>query len=148
MLKRMLVIAVLPFCLYSTIARTADTADASPEEVVRAYTEAANRHDLEAFLALYASGIRKFRFPGELTSEGIEHNRAVYSKAFPAAPNLKIEILELFAVEDKVVVHDRVTGRPDGKTADEITVYQVQAGRITNIVYVEQKVRDGVQETR
>lgn len=29
-----------------------------------------------------------------------------------------------------------------------LTVYQVQNGRITNIIYVEQKVRDGVQETR
>jgi hypothetical protein len=137
----MFAIAVLSFCLCSASARAADSAQASPEEVVRAYTEAANRHDLEAFLALYAPSIRKFRFPGELTSEGIEHNRAVYSKSFPAAPNLKIEILELFAVGDKVVVHDRVTGRPDGKTADEITVYQVQDGRITNIVYVEQKVQ-------
>jgi hypothetical protein len=141
MLKRMLAIAVLPFCFYSTIARTADPAPASPEEVVRAYTEAANRHDVEGLLALYAPSIRKFRFPGELTSEGIEHNRAVYSKSFPAAPHLKIDILELFSVGDKVVVHDRVTGRPDNKTADEITVYQVQDGRITNIVYVEQQVR-------
>ena len=141
MLQRMLMIAVLPLSLYSTIARTADTLHASPEEVVRAYTEAANHHDLEAFLALYAPDIRKFRFPGELTSEGIEHNRAVYSRAFPAAPQLKIEILELFVLGDKVVVHDRVTGRPDGKTAEEITVYQVQDGRITNISYVEQQVR-------
>ena len=141
MLKRMLMIAVLPLCLYATIGQAADPVKPSPEEVVRAYTEAANRHDLEAFLALYAPGIRKFRFPGELASEGIEHNRAVYSKSFPAAPNLKIEILELFAVGDKVVVHDRVTGRPDGKTANEITVYQVQDGKITNIVYVEQKAQ-------
>jgi hypothetical protein len=140
MLKQLLVIAVLPLCFYSTVVRTAESVVASPEEVVRAYTEAANRHDLESFLALYAPDIRKFRFPGELASAGIEHNRAVYSKSFPAAPNLKVEILELFAVADKVVVHDRVTGRPDGKTADEITVYQVQDGRITNIVYVEQKV--------
>lgn len=62
------------------------------------------------------------------------------SKAFLAAPKLKIEILQLFTVGDKVVVHDRVTGRGDGKTAEEITVYQVQDGQITNIVYVEQKV--------
>jgi len=141
MLKQMLVIAVVPFCLYSVTARSADRLPASPEAVVRAYTDAANRHDLEAFLALYAPDIRKFRFPGELASEGIDHNRAVYSKSFPAAPQLKIEILELFTVADKVVVHDRVTGRPDGKTADEITVYQVQDGLITNIVYVEQKAQ-------
>lgn len=139
MLKQMLVLAVLPFCLDSTIAQPAEAA--RPEDVVRAYTAAANRHDLEAFLALYAPTIRKYRFPGELASEGIEHNRNVYAKSFAAAPNLKIEILQMFAVADKVVVHDRVTGRPDGKMADEITVYQVQDGRITNIVYVEQQVR-------
>lgn len=41
---------------------------------------------------------------------------------------------------DKVIVHDRVTGSPDSKTADELTIYQVQNGKITNIVYVEQKL--------
>ena len=112
----------------------------SPESVVRAYTDAANRHDLEGFLALYAPDIRKFRFPGELASQGIEHNRAVYTKSFAAAPNLKIEIVAMIALNDKVMVRDRVTGRPDGKIADELTVYQVQNGKITNIVYVEQTV--------
>ena len=42
---------------------------------------------------------------------------------------------------DKVMVHDRVTGRPDGKTADELTVYEVRDGKITNIVYVEQQAK-------
>lgn len=141
MLKSTVVLAVLSCCLCSGVASSsAAPPPVGPEAIVRAYTEAANQKELESFLALYAPNIRKFRFPGQLTSEGIEHNRAVYSKAFPAAPNLKIEILKLFVVGDKVVVHDRVTGRPDGKTADEITVYQVQEGRITNIVYVEQKV--------
>src|SRR5689334_17072729 len=113
----------------------------TPEEVVRAYTDAANRHDLEAFLALYADDVRKFRFAGEMTSQGIAHNRETYKKAFAAAPNLKIDIVEMIVLGDKVMVHDRVTGRPDGKTADELTVYQVNDGRITNIVYVEQLAR-------
>jgi hypothetical protein len=130
----------LQLCMLGTIAQGAITAERTPEEVVRAYTDAANRHDLEGFLALYSPTIRKFRFPGQMTSEGIEHNRQVYAKAFAAAPNLKIEIVELIALADKVMVHDRVTGRPDGKTADELTIYQVQDGRITNIVYVEQRV--------
>lgn len=113
----------------------------TPEEVVRAYTDAANRHDLDAFLALYADDVRKFRFAGELTSQGIAHNRETYKKSFAAAPNLKIEIVEMITLGDKVMVHDRVTGRPDGKTADELTVYQVRDGRITNIVYVERLVK-------
>jgi hypothetical protein len=130
----------LHLCVLGTIAQRVVAAEQSPEEVVRAYTDAANRHDLEGFLALYAPTIRKFRFPGQMTSEGIEHNRRVYAKAFAAAPDLKIEIIEMITLADKVMVHDRVTGRPDGKTAEELTVYQVQDGRITNIVYVEQRV--------
>lgn len=134
------VLLIFQLCMLGTITQTVLAAEQTPEEVVRAYTDAANRHDLEAFLALYAPTIRKFRFPGQLTSEGIEHNRQVYAKAFAAAPDLKIEIVEMIALADKVMVHDRVSGRPDGKTAEELTVYQVQNGRITNIMYVEQRV--------
>lgn len=113
----------------------------TPEQVVRAYTQAANDGDLEKFLAQYAPGIRKYRFPGELASEGIEHNRRVYTRAFASYPDLRVEILDLIVQDEIVVVRDRVTGRPDGKTADEITVYEVKDGLITNIVYVKQSVR-------
>jgi hypothetical protein len=74
-------------------------------------------------------------------SEGIEHNRKVYTKAFASYPDLQVEILDLVALDDIVVVHDRVTGRPDGRTADEITPYEVRDGRITRIEYVKQLVR-------
>ena len=132
---------LLPLCLIATItSQKLPAADLSPEAVVRAYADAANRHDLEAFLALYAPDIRKFRFPGELASSGIEHNRQVYTKSFAQKSEIKVEILELIAVGDKVMVHDRVTGRPDSKIADELTIYQVQNGKITNIVYVEQQL--------
>ncbi len=104
-------------------------------------TQAANDGDLEKFLAQYAPGIPKYRFPGELASEGIEHNREVYTRAFATYPDLEVEILELMTLEDIVVVHDRVTGRADGKTADEVTVYEVKDGLITNIVYVKQSVK-------
>jgi len=131
----------LPLCIVAAMAsQTASAADLSPEAIVRAYTDAANRHDLEAFLALYAPDIRKFRFPGELASSGLEHNRQVYTKSFAEKSAIKVEIVQLMTVGDKVVAHDRVTGRPDGKVADEITVYQVQNGKFTNIVYVEQQL--------
>ena len=140
--KSKLFLIILVSASFSSLAFAQDHSvkQSSPEAVVRAYTDAANRHDLEGFLALYAPDIRKFRFPGELASQGIEHNRDVYTKSFAAAPNLKIEIVSMISLNDKVMVHDRVTGRPDGKIADELTVYQVQNGKITNIVYVEQTV--------
>jgi hypothetical protein len=116
---------------------TSAQAPADPEAVVRAYTDAANKGDLDRFLNLYDPKIRKYRFPGQLTSEGIEHNRALYKRSFAANPNLHVEILKLIKLGDKVIVHDRVTGLANGRTSDELTVYQVANGRITNIVYVE-----------
>jgi hypothetical protein len=103
--------------------------------------QAATDGDLEKFLAQYAPGIRKYRFPGTLASEGLEHNRKIYTKAFASYPDLNVEIVDLIAMDDIVVVRDRVTGRPDGKVSDEITVYEVKDGLITNIVYVKQSVR-------
>jgi hypothetical protein len=128
------------FIAVSMISQQLPAQTLSPEAVVRAYTDAANRHDLDAFLALYAPDIRKFRFPGELASSGIEHNRQVYAKSFAEKSQIKIENVQLITLGDKVIAHDRVIGRPDGKTADELTIYQVQNGKITNIVYVEQQL--------
>lgn len=116
---------------------TGPAAAQDPQAVVRAYAEAANRGDLDGFVGLYAPDVRKFRFPGTLTSEGREHARAVYAKSFAEKSGIKVEILDVMVLGDKVVARDRVTGLPDGKTAEEITVYQVKDGLITNVVYVE-----------
>lgn len=124
-------------CTSGAMAQTS----ADPEAVVRAYTDAANRGDLERFLGLYDPAIRKYRFPGQLSSEGIEHNRRSYAKSFAANPDLHVEIVDLIRLGDKVMVHDRVTGLANGQTSDELTVYQVENGRITNIMYVERIAR-------
>ena len=137
---KLAILSLTAILLAAPAAKQQTTTARSPEEVVRAYNDAANRHDLEAFLALYDSSIRKYRFPGELASEGIEHNRAIYAKSFAAKPDIIVETVEMITLGDKVMVHDRVRGLPDGKVSDELTVYQVAGGKIVNIVYVEHQV--------
>lgn len=112
----------------------------TPEEVVQAYTDAANRHDLEGFLTLYAPDIRKYRFPDSLASQGIDHMRSVYTASFAAKPDIRVENLEMITLGEMVAVRDRVTGLPDGQVAEEMTVYQVRDGKIINIVYVDRSV--------
>jgi hypothetical protein len=119
----------------------AHAAPATPEEVVRAYADAANRHDVDALLALYAPDVRKYAFPATLASQGRESNREKYRKNFAENPALKVQILGMTTVADKVVSHDLVTGLASGKTSEEIAVYQVDDGQITNIVYVERHLR-------
>ena len=112
-----------------------------PEAVVRAYADAATRHDLEALLALYAPDVRKYRFPGSFASQGLEHNREVYIRTFAENPNLKVEILQMITLGDKVVSRDRVTDLAGGRVAEEINVYQVENGHISNIEYVGRELR-------
>lgn len=128
-------------CTLALFAATAQAAPSSPEDVVRAYAEAANRHDVEALLALYAPDVRKYGFPGTLSSQGRESNREKYKRNFAENPDLNVKILEMTSVANKVVSHDLVSGLASGKLSEEITVYQVDGGQITNIVYVERQLR-------
>lgn len=128
-------------CTLLVVAAAARAAPPSPEDVVRAYAEAANRHDVEALLALYAPDVRKYGFPGTLSSQGRESNREKYKRNFAENPDLNVKILDMTSVANKVVSHDLVSGLASGKLSEEITVYQVDGGQIANIVYVERQLR-------
>lgn len=121
------------------VAAQASAARLTPLEVVQAYVAAANRNDLDAFIALYAPDIAKYKFPATLASQGREHMREVYARSFAQKRGLHVEVVSMVALGDKVVSRDHVTGLPDGKSADELTVYQVENGLITNIVYLGQE---------
>lgn len=139
MLRTLLIAVAAAACLATHVQ--AQPSDSSPEAVVRAYADAANRHDVDGFVAFYAPEIRKYRFPAEFRGEGVQRYRDTYQKSFAANPNLKVEILHLVVLGDKVVSYDRVTGLADGRTADEVTVYEVRGGKIVNMVAVERLVR-------
>jgi len=132
---------VAAVCFLALCTTAVQAAPPTPEEVVRAYADAANRHDVDAVLALYAPDVRKYRFPGALASEGRESNRDKYRRNFAENPDLKVKILGMSVLADKVVSHDLVTGLAGGKTSEEIAVYQVENGLITHIVYVERSLR-------
>lgn len=138
-MSRIILAAVVAVCLAAPVQ--AQPAAGSPEAVVRAYADAANRHDLEGFLALYDPAIRKYRFPAELRGEGVQRYRDAYVKSFAANPDLKVEIVNLIVLGDKVVSYDHVTGLADGRSADEVTIYEVRDGKILNLVAVERVVR-------
>jgi hypothetical protein len=128
-------------CTLLLVAAAARAAPSSPEDLVRAYAEAANRHDVEALLALYAPDVRKYEFPGTPSSQGRESNREKYKRNFAENPDLNVKILDMTSVASKVVSHDLVSGLASGKLSEEITVYQVDGGQITNIVHVERQLR-------
>ena len=127
--------------ILSLSAALCQAAPRTPGEVVRAYADAANRHDVDAVLALYAPDVHKYRFPNTLTSDSRESNREKYVKNFAENPDLKVMILDMTVLADKVVSHDLVTGLAGGKVSEELVVYQVDGDVISNIVYVERHLR-------
>ena len=83
----------MPLVVVALASATAQAAPSSPEEVVRAYAEAANHHDVDALLALYAPGVRKYGFPATPGSEGRESNRAKYVRNFAENPDRFFDLI-------------------------------------------------------
>ena len=128
-------LAMCGVCVSATTAPVA--CPPAPMQVVQAYADAANRGDLEAFIALYAPDVRKYRYPGVLSSQGREEMRKVYARAFAEKRGIHVEIISMTALGDKVVSRDRVTGLPGGKSAEELTVYRVEGGLISEVLYID-----------
>lgn len=91
---------------------TTDTATA-PREVVLAYFDALNRHDLDAAVKLLSpdlvedvTGIGVFRGPGEV--------RDFFDGIFKAVPDLEVKVDQTTAEEDRVAVQWRFRGNFTG----------------------------------
>lgn len=113
---------------------------ASPSPVVQAFQvqfDAYNRRDLEAFLSVYAPGIRTYNLPDELLLEGLEQMRGAYGRLFTAAPNLHARMSNCMVQGNYIIAHEHVTGRPDGSAIDAIVIYEVRDGKIRNVWFVE-----------
>ena len=126
----------------SLTAAFAHAAPSTPEDVVRAYADAANRHDVDAVLALYAEGVHKYPVPRDAEPRrGASPTARSTSGTSRRTPDLNVRILDMKVLADKVVSHDLVTGLAGGKTSEELVVYQVDGEHISNIVYVERQLR-------
>ena len=119
---------------------------AAAQAVIRRFNEAADRNDVDAFLALFAPDARNFHFrnapdtlgggPSKSITDAASRER-VFRKMFAEQP-ARIEVLDGFAVGEWVVSHDRATQK-DGSASEGVSIYRVQNGRIVDDWYVAQK---------
>lgn len=78
-------------------------------EIVRAYLDALNRHDIEAATRFYANDTVNHGIPTGRT--GV---RRVLTDIFTTFPDWHMEIIDLVAVGDDVVIREIVTGTHQG----------------------------------
>jgi hypothetical protein len=114
---------------------------ATPEQVVRNYAATWNAGDPAGFFALQDPAIHKFARDAatsgfNLTTAGIDDVMLKYRPLFAQPARASVEIVSLTTLGEIVVTRDRVTNAATRSVANEMTMYQVHAGRITNIWYL------------
>lgn len=122
----------------------------APEDVVRRYVQAWNDDALDTFLGQTAPNARTYRpsadpnvLIGELTpgSGDPVRRRATYQALFARQPRVRVDIIETMQHDDLVVSRERITGLPDGRTGEELTIYQVRDGLIRNVWHIRRSAK-------
>ncbi len=119
---------------------------AAAQAVIRRFNEAADRNDVDTFLAQFSPDARNFHFrnapdafgggPSKSITDAASRER-VFRQMFAQRP-ARIEVLEGLAVGEWVVSHDRATQK-DGTVSEGLSIYRVQGGKIVDDWYLAEK---------
>lgn len=112
----------------------------SPENIVQKQLEAYNERDIEAFMAVIDKDITFHDFATHKTTiSGYDECKIYYDALFKASPNLKSTIVNRTIFENKIIDHERITGR-NGKTVSTelVLIYEVANEKIVRITVLSQ----------
>ena len=104
--------------------------------VVDAQVEAYNRHDLNAFLALYSPDATLWVHPDDRVAQGTEQLRARYRDQWRANPQLRVEVEQRMVQGNYVIDHEHSVGWADGQDVRVVAIYEVRGGRIRNVWFI------------
>jgi hypothetical protein len=106
------------------------------ERIVQTQLEAYNRHDIDAFAATYAPGVRGYRYPDQATFVGLDSLRAGYARFFASAPAVHATVLQRIVQGPYVIDHEEITGLPNGRTQRAVAIYEVRDGLIATVRFL------------
>ena len=111
------------------------SAKMTPETVVQKQLEAYNNRDINGFMSVIDKDVTMHEFStGEITLEGYDACKNVYSTLFEASPKLHSKILTRTVFDNKVIDHEYITGRKGSSTPIELVlIYEVKNEKITKM---------------
>lgn len=132
--------AVLPTAACSSAPSASTSApavgDAAPDptapiSVVQAQLDAYNARDIDAFMATFHPQAELFSI-GDPTprASGREAVRAIYADLFERSPGLHSELVNRMVIGNRVLDHERITGREGGEVLEIVMLYEVEDGAI------------------
>ncbi len=107
----------------------------SPLALVLRQVDAFNRHDLDAFMATYASDVeaRSLGARDTVTIRGAQALRASTADIFRSFPDRHVDVLSQAEAGPFVALHERATNAPGRAGITSIYVYEVRGGRIVRL---------------
>jgi len=109
----------------------------NPEEVVQKQVDAYNQRDLTEFVACHDPAVELFSFSESTPyAVGQEKLKEIYGTVFEKSPNLHAEIINRIVMGNKVIDHEKVTGRIGVELSEIIAIYEVEDGLIAKAHFI------------
>lgn len=108
-----------------------------PAKVVQRQLDAYNAHDMEGWLATYASDAKQYEYPNKLLAEGHDAVRERMVARFQE-PDLHAHLKSRIVIGSTVIDHEHVSRTfPEGSGQVEmVAIYQVVAGLIDSATFI------------
>ena len=107
------------------------------EKIVQQQLDAYNNRDIEAFMTLFSDDATLLNFPGnQVLAQGKPKVREVYQKLFEDSPQLHSELINRTVLGNKVIDHEKITGRMGNDVVELAVVYEVTQGKISRCMVI------------
>ncbi len=127
-------IIALTFIVFSASIFSQENTD--PLSVVNSRMDSYNRHDLTAFLNIYAEDIQVFTYPNiPLGNKGKEHLKSIFEPMFKEA-KVSVKIINQIVQGRHIINHEVVSY--NGKDQKYVSIYEVENGLIRTVQFIRE----------
>ncbi len=110
-----------------------------PETIVQKQLDTYNARDLTGFLSCYTADVEIFNFGAAAPyMVGIAAVEKVYKDIFDQSPELHAHLENRIVFDNKVIDHEKVTGRKGVDFTEIVAIYEVTDGLISQVTFMRQ----------
>ncbi|OEK03771.1 hypothetical protein BFP97_06170 [Roseivirga sp. 4D4] len=112
----------------------------SPEEIVQKQLDTYNARDIDGFMSVMADDVSLYNLgQSEPISSGYKAVRAIYKNLFEKSPKLNSVLADRIVMGNKVIDHEKITGRMGNDDILELVViYEVEGQKIHKITVIRE----------
>ena len=131
---------ILTFAILTLFSFEINSQDMNAETIVQDQLEAYNSRNLDEFISYYSADIEIFNFQeNEPFIQGIEHLKQVYKEVFENSPELHAKIDKRIVFDNKVIDHEKVTGRKGVDFIEVIAIYEIKNDLIAKVTFIRKE---------